>query len=414
MMKKIRVILLTMGPLHLIKSAEYLYKYVDIFIIQGWIPGKFSMYLFPLISKIMKKDVSKSFQKRIPKSIPRSQVFGIGIPEFYFWFFTKFPFLFPFNKLSVPWQAHNIFGYLSRKYIRNADILHIRSGSGGGGIIEYAQKKGMKIVVDHSIAHPKFMDEVLKPEFIRNNLFFNFGMESPFWRSIIFECENADLVLVNSDFVKQTFIQMNFDSSKIKVVYLGVRDDFFGLKKEYTLSETPKLLFTGSFGFRKGAEYLIRALNILEEKGLAFEALIVGGYSQKEVNVLLERTPLKNIKFIGHVPQNQLKGFLEKCDLYFFPSLLEGCASSGMEAMASGMPVIATEESGLPINHLYDGYIIPSKDDKMLADAIEELLNNDELREKIGRNAFKKISSTYTWERYAENVSNIYSELLKE
>lgn len=68
---------------------------------------------------------------------------------------------------------------------------------------------------------------------------------------MVSDCEKADVVLVNSDFVKQTFIDTGFDPNKIKVAYLGVRNDFFGLKHDYSIDGKLKILFTGGFGFRR-------------------------------------------------------------------------------------------------------------------------------------------------------------------
>ena len=121
------------------------------------------------------------------------------------------------------------------------------------------------------------------------------------------------------------------------VAYLGVREDFVELKKDYSSERRLELLFTGGFGYRKGAQYLIPALETLEKQGTDFRLTVVGDAG--EAAGLIESSSLGNrLKCVGFVPQDQLKGFLENSDLYVFPSLAEGCASSGMEAMAAGLP----------------------------------------------------------------------------
>ena len=300
-----------------------------------------------------------------------------------------------------------MYGRLSRKYVKDADVFHVRSGSGMGGAIEKAQNEGMKVVVDHSIAHPVFMRVALKDEYERNGLHFDWEEKNPFWQNVLCDCEKADVLLVNSWFVKDTFVRQGFNAEKIKVIYLGVRSDFWGLKKNYGIFGKLKLLFTGSFGIRKGGEYLLKALLLLEKSGIDSELIIVGGYT--EGRFLLEKYPSKNVILTGVVPQDELKTYLQQADIYVFPSLCEGCAQSGMEALAAGLPVIATYESGLPIENGVNGIIVNSKDEKAIADAIMQLVHCELMRESIGKMAAKKMR-TYTWEKYVANVVNLYRE----
>lgn len=399
----IRVILSTFGPLHLVKSAEYLSRLVDISLIQGWIPAWWNSWLLIIGDKLLGYKLSKTIKKRNPYCLKGRNI-GIGIPEFYAWIARRY-----LHDRFSNMKAAIMYGKLSRKYIKNADIFHVRSGSGLGGAIEKAKSEGMKVIVDHSIAHPVFMGKNLKNEFERNGEFFNLGDDNPFWQHVLSDCKKADALLVNSNFVKETFVQQGFDASKIVVLYLGVREDFLELKKSYKLSKKIKLLFTGSFGFRKGGEYLLRALRLLEDIGVKCELTIVGGYS--EGKTLLEKYPSKNINLTGVVPQDEIKAYLQNADLYVFPSLCEGCAQSGMEALAAGLPVIATYESGLPIENGVNGLIVKSKDEKAIVDAILRLVGDERLREKIGRTAMERMKN-YTWDMYASDVVKLYTRLL--
>ncbi len=403
-----KVILSTFGPLHLIKSSEYIAKYVDITVIQGWIPTKFNFFLLKIASKIVGRDLTKTIQKRTPKILDGRNI-SIGFPEFYLWFRRYF---FQFNLLDIPKQSAVLYGRLSCAYLKDAEIFHVRSGSGAGGSIEKAKANKMKVLVDHSIAHPKFMDLQLKEEFEKNDELFDLGSETPFWKLILDDCDKADILLVNSEFVKNTFKQFNYPTDKIEVIYLGVREDFFSLKKSYEAkNDCFRILFTGSFGFRKGGEYLLQSLIELDKINFDYEMIIVGSYD-KNSNLLKKYKP-KNIKFIGHIPQEDLKSYLANSDVYLFPSLCEGCASSGMEALAAGLPVVATYESGLPIAHMENGVIIQSKNALSIKDAILFLSNDIKVRKEIGINAAKLIKDNYTWEMYARNICMLYNKLVE-
>lgn len=401
--KYIKVILSTFGPLHLIKSAEILSNLVDIKVLQGWIPKWWNHWILFILNRIVGYKLTQTIKKRTPLSLQGRNI-GIGIPEFYSHFRRRVL----KDKLANV-KAAVLYGKLSQKYLRNADIFHVRSGSGMGGAIEKAKANGMKVIVDHSIAHPAFMSFQLEKEFKKNGILFDMGMNNPFWQGVLSDCNKADLLLVNSHFVKGTFVEAGYDEKKIRVVYLGVRSDFSRLKMDYTIGDTIKLLFTGSFGFRKGGEYLLEAIRILNSRNILCELTIVGGFS--DAIEILAKYDLPNIKLVGVVPQDELKGYLRNADIYVFPSLCEGCAQSGMEALAAGLPVIATRESGLPIEHGQTGFIIPSKNEQSIVDAVVNVIKDSVLRGNIGRNA-AKMMTRYTWDNYAEEVFKLYQSLL--
>ena len=187
------------------------------------------------------------------------------------------------------------------------------------------------------------------------------------------------------------------------------------------------MLFTGNFSLLKGAEYLLESLRILNERGIKVHYDVVGAVSapkamlehfnaetqrrgEDTLNSKLQTSNLP-ITFHGPVPQDDLKAFLAESDIYLFPSLADGCAQSGMEALTAGLPVVATYQSGLPITDGETGCVVPMKDAAAIADKIEWLIANPQECERLGRNAAKMMRENYTWEKYAENVKRIYAEL---
>jgi len=403
-----RVILSTFGPLHLIKSAEFLSPHVDIRVIQGWIPTWWNKWFLYIASKIVGRNLFKAFERRTPACLEGKNA-SCAIAEFYQNACNIFHLQ---SRMISSYNAARIYGWQSKHYIKNADILHIRSGSGFSGAIERAKVQGMKVVVDHSIAHPAFMDKQLREEYVNNGALFNLGMDNPFWTEIVEDCHKGDVVLVNSQFVKDTFVENGFAPDKIKVSLLGVRKDFQSLKQNYEIKDgTLRILFTGGFGFRKGAEYILRALTELDKENFPYEFTCVGD-SSGSVDLISKIGP-KHVTRVNTVPQDELKSYLADSDVYLFPSLCEGCASSGMEALAAGLPVIATKESGFPIEDGKDGVIVESKNVQAIVDALKLVASNKEMREQMGKAAARKIAENYTWEQYAQNVIAIYDELLE-
>lgn len=177
-------------------------------------------------------------------------------------------------------------------------------------------------------------------------------------------------------------------------------------KKCLVIDKRPQL----GGGFRKGAEYILKALRELDKQGFNYEMTVVGDY--RGALPLIDKYKPQHLHLVSTVPQEELKSFLANSDVYLFPSLCEGCASSGMEALAAGLPVIATIESGLPIDNGINGIIIPSKNEGSIVSSLKNIASSEEKRMSLGIKAADKIANKYTWQKYAENVYKLYQQLM--
>jgi len=300
-----------------------------------------------------------------------------------------------------------LFGRHSRRYLGRDNIFHVRSGAGQGGAIRAAKVKGMKVVVDHSIAHPGYIEHVMTRAGHRPYI----SVSDPFWRLILKDCADADVLLVNSEFVRSTFIEAGYPPERIRVAYLGVREDFFSLKKNYTLKTSPRLLFTGAFSYRKGADLLLLTLRQMERLGTVCELHVAGDAS--ECRMLADKySGASRIVLHGSLPQAELKSLLAESDLYVFPTLAEGCAKSAMEAMAAGLPVVTTQACGLPGDPGEHYVQISERTPEALATVLSEILRQPDRRERVGRSGAALVKQHYRWEDYGRNVAALYTELI--
>lgn len=412
------------GRLHLAQSADWLCKAgVAVKLVCGWVPTNPGGWMVQLCSKIIGRNLSAGMKKRAIALANGGEVIPCAWADFIcqglFWLERKiFKGRFHGHAASLAWK---IFGAQTKRHLnkfgkKGNAVFHVRSGAGHGGSIKLAKKLGVPVVVDHSIAHPEYMEKHLRAEYEKSGAVFDLGTSSPFWRLVAEDCEWADALLVNSFFVRDTFIEQGYPVEKIKVVYLGTRPDFFGLRKIKATNRGERklrLLFTGGFGFRKGAEYILDAVKILVEKAtVPFEMDVVGDYSSAKS--LIERHKDENLPIVFHgpVPQDDLKKFLAQSDIYVFPSLAEGCACSGMEAMAAGLCVVATHEAGFPIEDGVNGCVVPGKNSEAVAQKILWLMKHPDDIDRMGAAAAELIRSKYTWELYAENVKKVYEEML--
>lgn len=402
------------GRLHFVQAAAAIKDCgIDVTCLQGWVPGEIirDQWLDRLGIAVGSPNLSIGMKKRqLPFLAPTKNI-GLAWPEFLTQFLFQLSKRFGLSRgvaASIGWR---MFGFASKRFLGGQDIFHVRSGAGRGGAIARARQLGIVTLTDHSIAHPIFLQKQLQSEYEETGLRFWLSPTDRFWAMIVKDCEEADLLLVNSDFVKETFVEEGFSAEKIAVAYLGVREDFFSLKKDYSIGNRPlQILFTGQFGIRKGARYVIAALEDLAADGVDFQFTALGDAT--EAAELVAASPIADrVRLAGFLPQDELKSYLASADIYLFPSLAEGCASSAMEAMAAGLPIVTTRETGLPAKHNENAWIIPSKDASAIADAIRHLAHDEVARRQLGVAAAEMISSRFKWSDYGRNVGAIYNRV---
>ena len=412
-MKAIKVVLATgHGPLHFIESGTWIAKSgVRLRTILGWVPKRADSSLCHMASKIIGKDLSIGFKRRMLPNAP-FEIVTTAVSEVVNQLARRICMLFGKHPHLVDSWTWSLLGFQSRQYLKGFDILQVRTGAGQGGLIMAARKRGMKVIADHSALHPVTCGNNLREDYARWGQTLAIGPGLGVWKNVEADCRQADIVVVNADHIKASFIENGYPPEKIKVAYLGVRRDFMGIKTEYRKYGTLKILYTGAFSILKGAEYLLESIRILVERGVDVEYVIVGNVDAPKK--LCDQYAQLPVKYVGRIPQDELVSYLKDCDIYLFPSLADGCAKSGMEAMAAGMCVVATRESGLPIMDGENGCFVPKKDATAIADKIEWLAANSEERERLGKNAAKLIRDNYTWEKYVETITKIYEELLRK
>jgi len=179
------------------------------------------------------------------------------------------------------------------------------------------------------------------------------------------------------------------------------------------------ILYLGALEPYKGVDVLIKSMPKIIKQIQDVKLIIAGtGKMDDELKNLANKLKVERyIQFVGFVKESLKPFYYKSAEIFVLPSIsrLECFGIVNLEAMACGTPVIASRITGIPeiVENGKNGLLVPPKDSEALADAIIYLLENEEVRKKMGENGRMKVEN-YSWERIAEDTERIYNEVLCE
>jgi alpha-maltose-1-phosphate synthase len=228
------------------------------------------------------------------------------------------------------------------------------------------------------------------------------------------EYHEADFIMTPSEFARQSFLRRGFDPAKVLKVRYGVDLDLFSPLVKKQPSDIPTILFVGAIGFQKGIPYLLEAARNLRAKGKKFHLKLIGRY-EKDFESWLKSSPLRSEinEHIAFIANHELVNHFHQADMFAMPSMQEGLALVVAEAMASGLCVVATENTGARefIEHGSNGIIIPAGNAHAMGSALADLLDNPEKATSIGEEAACSTKS-FGWDTYGDAIESIYTNIL--
>lgn len=176
-----------------------------------------------------------------------------------------------------------------------------------------------------------------------------------------------------------------------------------------------RLCSVGTISYRKGQRFIIEALHVLPHQLLeqVHVDFIGDGAERPILEKLVKEYELdRNITFCGGVPNTEVYKYLAKNNIFILMSKNEGLPISILEALRNGLPVIATNVSGIPecVKDGYNGFLL-EPDSKQLTDLLVKLPEYD--WEELGRNSEKKFLKEFTFERMMKEFCNMFDGLTK-
>ncbi|MEM3397317.1 MAG: glycosyltransferase family 4 protein [Thermoplasmata archaeon] len=227
----------------------------------------------------------------------------------------------------------------------------------------------------------------------------------------------ADKITTLQELDIQRLEGMGIPRKKMEDVPPFLPDELLG--KKWELENKPferYIIFLGRLHIEKSPVHLLHALKKIKRDnvGLVFVGPDDGelvNLRQVSANFMLE----KRVKFIGKVDEEKKYGLLANADLLVLPSMYEGFGIVLLESWAMSKPVIASRVGGVPyiVSDGKDGLLYEWGDIDALAKKIEFLLENDEVRKKMGEAGRKKVEEKYTRTKVVDKIERVYRELLE-
>jgi len=223
----------------------------------------------------------------------------------------------------------------------------------------------------------------------------------------------ADKVITVCKNDKELLIKLGLEPQKVTLIYNGIST----IEEKNALPQINgfKIGTVASLIKRKGLNYLIEAISLVSKKIKDIGLFIIGeGEERKNLEALVKRLKIKDyIYFLGGLPF--ARSYINNFDIFVLPSLFESLPVSIIEAYAEKKAVIASNVGGISelVIDGETGILVPPKDSKALASAIERLIRDEKLRERLAENGYNRFIKNFTFEVMVEKTRKIYKDILR-
>lgn len=386
-------------------------SFSKVHLIQG--PGQHNLFLLEALKKCCHQVTAYGYWPYFNKAFYRDnkevEKFSLKEPDSiskWIWrIHNKLPFLF-----QKPWHLDVYYSQYERWLIRNislgdSTLLWAWSQVSLDVMKEFKKSGKGRIILEYPMIHPVTWNETIAQEaqkFYSSSAkkFYSFFTDRMIGK-MEEEIALADVVVVLSEFAKQSFIERGVPAQKLAKVLLPIN---FPVKcKKYSSKEKTIFLYVGRIELWKGVQYLIEAFNGIKENQT--ELWLVGTVLP-EMKGFIGKLDNPNIKVLGFKTKDQLADIYAQADVMVFPSLQDSFGMVLLEAMSYGLPVIASTHSAAPdiIQHGTEGFIYEPFKTEDLKMFMLRFIENKELTEQMGQKAQALVESSFSKEQYFDRV----------
>ena len=297
------------------------------------------------------------------------------------------------------WAGSVFSEMVARRGFHGADGLYAFSGDALEQM-RAAKQQGLWTAVEQMIAPRDVVETLLDQEMMRFPKWAGPVRDNPHARLFAdrekAEWRLADVIVCPSEFVRKHVVACGGPEDRCVVVPYGVNASA-AIDRPARMPGPIRVLTVGEVGLRKGSPYVVEAARLME--GAA--RFRMAGRVRVPDDVKQEISQWVELR--GIVPRSQIVEEFRWADVFLLPSLCEGSATAVYEALAAGLPVITTENTGSVVRDGVEGFIVPVCDPEAIATAVRALAGNPELRRSMSTNALLR-AAEHTVESYGERL----------
>ena len=275
-------------------------------------------------------------------------------------------------------------------------------------IAKRAQAAGMKYILDQTIGHPVSKERIYAEVRQRYPAWAD-SLETnrpEVYAAEVTEQRLAMRIVAASSFTRRTLIENGVPAERIIVNPYGVELEKFSPRTGGAENRPLRFVFVGQVSARKGIPLL---LDVWQELAPSNAELWIVGHVPPRLRALVEGT--RNVILKGAVPHSRVPELLRQCDVFLFPSYFEGFGLVLLEAMACGLPIVATDATGAPdlITEGVEGFVIKGGDGAALRERIQLFLSEPARAARMGARA-RQVAEKFTWSAYGARWAQMIRE----
>lgn len=275
-----------------------------------------------------------------------------------------------------------------------------------------------KKMVYLTTTHSPFIPDITGPSFFRHPARFVKHIKRYIrYYFIKMSMQVSRFVIVPSYFSVQNAAQaLGIPIDKFKMIPNGIDEEFFNYTYDKKTHDGKKnIVCVARLDDQKGIDILIKALPYVLKRQDVNTTIVGTGWKEEELKALASSLGLLDkINFVGRVAHEDVYDYISKADLFVLPSRRDLRSLAILEAMAMGVPPVATPIGGIPeiIRNDWNGVLVKQEDPQALSNAIIDLLKDDKKREYLSRNGKRYVSDNFTWDIIASKYNTFYESLL--
>lgn len=304
----------------------------------------------------------------------------------------------------------DLFGRWAARQLTDENLV-MSFGLAAAPLFRAARRRGMRTVLHRGSAHAAYQYRILREEFQRygaptehlDRSFTAARMERE-----LAEYAEADFIEVPSSFAARSFVAEGVPAAKMIRGFVGV--DLSQFSPQPRRDDVFRVVYVGRLELQKGVQYLLEAFRNLRLPDA--ELWLIGGLQPDFEPVLRRYAGVARV--FGVRPKAELPDLLSQCSVFAICSVQEGMATVQPQAMACGLPVICTTNTGGDdiITDGREGYVLPIRDVAALQDRIRHLYEHRDECARMGAAARARVSGGLSWDDYGRSMMENYASRL--